>query len=136
MNIAQTIRSTFNKIKAIAQPQIEAKESAKESTFHTPIQAMKRPSHSKTVVREKNNSLPIKEIKVIVLVLAIFASFWMISSNKYVANFVIQSLVEMDVIPKSSQQQIQEPSQSESQMQMPNQESNQSQSSDGPGLLD
>lgn len=136
MNIAQTIRSTFNKIKAIAQPQIEAKESAKESTFHTPIQAMKRPTHSKTVVREKNNSLPIKEIKVIVLLLAIFVSFWMISSNKYVANFVIQSLVEMDVIPKSSQHEIQEPSQSESQMQMPNQDYNQSQSSDRPGLLD
>ncbi|MBP7860354.1 serine/threonine protein kinase [bacterium] len=138
MNIAQTIRSTFNKIKAIAQPQPEVKESAKESNFHTPIQAMRRPSHSRTVVREKSNSLPIKEIKITLMLLAIFVSFWAISSNQYVANFVIQSLVEMDVIPKSAQKdiQMQPPENQYDQSQMQNQDSSQSQSSEKPGLLD
>lgn len=145
MNIAATIRSTFNKLKAIAQPQAEAKESAKESTFHTPIQAMKRPNHNKTTVREKNGSLPIKEIKFVVIIIAICASLWAISTNQHVANFVVQSLVEMDIIPKPAQQDLQQSQmqyydQSQMQIQSPAQNQNQDQTTpqntEGSNLLD
>lgn len=118
INIAATIKSTFNKLKAITQTQSEAKESG----FHTPIQSAGtvRSKQQKTGTFKKESqakAMPVKEMKFFIIVIAVFFCLWAVSSNKSVADFILQSLIEMDIIPKGAQQQFKNQDQSQDQYQ-------------------